>query len=288
MVLLPSQFSSIVYANQNDNIDPRDIRSPLRYPGGKSRLAPLLEPWFASHGCRTLFEPFAGGASVSLAAVANRWVDRAVLVELDPAVAAFWRVVFRQQSRIQFLEVIEAISDPIGVAARGPGTDDMGKAVWLLARNRTSFGGAITPIAGVCSETKTGKIAPRWYQQTLINRIKAIGSISNRLAIIEGDALDVMRNLPDNATAFIDPPYVGAGGRLYRCHQVDHLEIIRIVGTNQRMLATYDIAKPITEAAKNNQLEHRVFALQGNVQKSTEVMLSKNLSWFDKPVRIAA
>lgn len=288
MVALQSQFASTIYTNHNDNIDPRDIRSPLRYPGGKSRLAPLLEPWFAFHGCRTLFEPFAGGASVSLAAVAAGWVDRAVLVELDPAVAAFWRVVFREQSRVQFLAAIEAIGDPIGVAAQGPGSDDMGKAVWLLARNRTSFGGAITPIAGVCSESKSGKVAPRWYKQTIINRIRAIGSISDRLAIIEGDALDIMRNLPDNAAAFIDPPYVCAGSRLYRCHQVDHLEIIRIVGTNQRMLATYDIAKPITEAAKNNQLEHRVFSLQGNIRESKEIMLGRNLNWFDKPVQIAA
>ncbi len=42
-------------------------KSPLRYPGGKSRAVPLIVPWIPA-GTKTLFSPFFGGGSVELAA----------------------------------------------------------------------------------------------------------------------------------------------------------------------------------------------------------------------------
>ena len=44
-------------------------------------------------GIRVLFEPFAGGAAVALRRVLAGAVERAVLVEREPGVAAFWKVV---------------------------------------------------------------------------------------------------------------------------------------------------------------------------------------------------
>ena len=41
------------------------LKTPLRYPGGKSRVAPMLIEKFPS-GIKEFREPFLGGASVAL------------------------------------------------------------------------------------------------------------------------------------------------------------------------------------------------------------------------------
>ena len=68
-------------------------RSPLRYPGGKTWLVPHVRAWLKATGAPhpRIVEPFAGGGIVSLTAVMEGLARRALMVELDPDVAAFWR-----------------------------------------------------------------------------------------------------------------------------------------------------------------------------------------------------
>ena len=71
------------------------VLSPLRYPGSKARvsglIASLLEKnlLVGSH----MYEPFAGGASVSLNLLAHGFVRSATWIERDPLVFAFWSAV---------------------------------------------------------------------------------------------------------------------------------------------------------------------------------------------------
>lgn len=69
--------------------------SPFRFAGGKSWLTGRLRWWLLSreHPIRLLVEPFAGVASVSLAAVGMRLTPRALLIERDDDVAAVWQSV---------------------------------------------------------------------------------------------------------------------------------------------------------------------------------------------------
>ncbi|MGU2441958.1 DNA adenine methylase, partial [Burkholderia cenocepacia] len=62
--------------------------SPLRYPGGKARLAAYISGVIEENylnGC-TFYEPFAGGASVSLELLRLGFISSAVLIERDPLV----------------------------------------------------------------------------------------------------------------------------------------------------------------------------------------------------------
>src|ERR1017187_5676540 len=65
-------------------------RSPFRYPGGKTWLVPRIRQWLGSFSVRPadLIEPFAGGGIVSLTAVFENLVERAILVELDHDIAS--------------------------------------------------------------------------------------------------------------------------------------------------------------------------------------------------------
>ena len=82
--------------------------SLLRYPGGKSWLRPRVIEWLKRHPKRisVFIEPFAGGASIGLAVAQLNLADEVILVEKDPDVATFWKVVFgpeweRLDQRIQ-------------------------------------------------------------------------------------------------------------------------------------------------------------------------------------------
>lgn len=66
-------------------------RSPLRYPGGKTWLIPHIRKWLGGPPTPLLIEPFAGGGIVSLTAVMEGQAARALMVDLDRDVSAFWR-----------------------------------------------------------------------------------------------------------------------------------------------------------------------------------------------------
>ena len=69
---------------------------PLRYPGGKTWLVPHILEWLKTTRPSILIEPFAGGGIVSLTAVMDGLVERAIMVELDREVAAFWHAARHQ------------------------------------------------------------------------------------------------------------------------------------------------------------------------------------------------
>ena len=69
--------------------------SPLRYPGGKNRLADFIRIVIQNtglHDC-TYIEPFAGGAGVALSLLLDNTVDTIVINDSDKAIYSFWRSV---------------------------------------------------------------------------------------------------------------------------------------------------------------------------------------------------
>ena len=69
--------------------------SPLRYPGGKSKLADFIGLTIQNlnmPNC-TYIEPFAGGAGVALSLLLNGIVERIVINDLDKAIYSFWRAL---------------------------------------------------------------------------------------------------------------------------------------------------------------------------------------------------
>src|SRR5258708_16484045 len=77
------------------NVSSVPHRSPFRYPGGKTWLVPYFRRWVKSSGRKPqcLIEPFAGGGIISLTAVFENLVNRALMVEMDDQIAAVWQAV---------------------------------------------------------------------------------------------------------------------------------------------------------------------------------------------------
>ncbi len=238
-------------------------RSPLRYPGGKTWLIPEILRWLSGRQRRVsvFIEPFAGGASASLAAVFEGLADRAVLCEKDSDIARLWRVIFEQPedlieriaafkpSRANILELLEK--------KEGSQTD---LAFRTFVQNRTSRGGILAKGASLMKNGEGGKgVASRWYPETFIRRIRSIAEISGRIDVLEGDGLTLIQLCRNEryAALFVDPPYTAAGKRagrrLYTHNAVDHERLFELMGSVKgQFLMTYDDCPEIVGMAQKH------------------------------------
>ncbi|MBC6442634.1 MAG: DNA adenine methylase [Rhodobacteraceae bacterium] len=239
-------------------------RSPLRYPGGKTWLIPHIREWLGNSGPDSLIEPFAGGGTVSLTGVMENLVSTALMIEIDPKVAAFWRSVLEhgtilKERILQFEPTIERLreierSTPSCVLENGFRT---------LVLNRTRRGGILAKGASFTRRGENGKgVVSRWYPETLADRLAAIQDHAARISFTEGDALNLLpallRGRGGNAAVFIDPPYTAGGGkragsRLYDHSFVDHGALFSMMADYRpNFMMTYDAAPEIVELARKH------------------------------------
>ena len=231
-------------------------RSPLRYPGGKTWLVPHIRVWLTRTRPRMLVEPFAGGAIVSLTAIMEHLAERAILMELDRDVAAFWRAALLHgpilAARIaEFTPTRERVRDlergiPEGVLDQGFRT---------LVLNRTHRAGILAPGSSLNRRGENGKgILSRWYPKTLIARLNAITEHADRIAFHEADSMQLieplLRSWGRDAAVFVDPPYTAggkrAGTRLYTHNHLDHERLFWIMAQHEGgVLMTYDYSPEV-------------------------------------------
>lgn len=239
--------------------------SPFRYPGGKTWLVPRVLDHLRKLACPpTIFiDPFLGGGSVPLAALVEGLVERAVLCEIDPAIAAVWKVIFSKDHEhlCALILCFDITRDRVTkLLARAPRTT-VEAAFQTIVKNRTFRGGIM---AGGASLVKTGEngrgVASRWYPETLVRRIQVLNDLSEKVAFIEGDGLRLLDQFSDDPEAFIfvDPPYTAGGGkragsRLYDHSQVDHAAIFSTLADGKaRFMMTYDDDLDVLKLAKRN------------------------------------
>ena len=238
--------------------------SPFRYPGGKSRLRPLVLDWLDSLPSRpTVFvEPFAGGASVGLAVAELGLADEVHLIERDKDVAAVWKVALgRNCPRLCSRILAFRMSRKAVVAALADQRNDLVSVAFrCLLRNRVQRGGILAPCAGLLRKGEQGRgVHSRWYPETLVNRLQTIHSLAERIRFTEGDAMPLLPALLRRAdsAAFVDPPYVvngnGPGIRLYRHTQVDHERLFALLSkARSACLATYHPSLEIRRLARQS------------------------------------
>ena len=81
--------------------------SPLRYPGGKGKIAPFIKMLIKNTGNQNpvYIEPFAGGAGVAIELLLQDEVDEIVINDYDKAIYSFWRALIHESNRL--LDLIE-------------------------------------------------------------------------------------------------------------------------------------------------------------------------------------
>jgi len=226
-------------------------RSPLRYPGAKRALVPILQR-LVDGPVPLLVEPFCGGASFSLACLADGLAERVVLADADPLVAAFWQAASYHSDDLIARLRIEPVTlkrwdywratEPVGVVE---------KAVKALFLNRTSFSGIMHAGAGpIGGRAQSGpyRIGCRWSLAETVRSIEWIGALGRSGRIVEAVCADWRDTLRDWATdssvlVYCDPPYVGKGQALYSraFDDADHQALAEyLIAAPFRWLLTYD------------------------------------------------
>ncbi|MEW5869548.1 MAG: DNA adenine methylase [Chloroflexota bacterium] len=275
------------------NVASVPLRSPFRYPGGKTWLVPFVRQWLISKPARPaeLIEPFAGGAIVGLTAAFEQLADHVTLVELDDQVAAVWRTIIEGDyewlaDRINQFDLTPENADAV-LAQTEVSLQE--KAFQTILKNRIQRGGILAPGAGRVKHGENGKgIRSRWYPQTLSKRILAIGKIRERITFIEGDGLQVLQQQADRQEVawFIDPPYTAAGKkagtRLYKYFEIDHDRLFNIAGTlTGDFLMTYDNTGGVRQMAEQHGFATEIVAMKNTHHaEMTELLIGSDLGWL--------
>jgi DNA adenine methylase len=235
--------------------------SPLRYPGGKARIASFVAELLATQRPRPrrYAEPFAGGAGCALTLLTSEHVDLVYINDLNPGIAAFWRCVFNQTKRLVRLIEEAEISIEAWHSARevyqAPKrhTDlELGFATFFL--NRCNRSGILTarPIGGL-DQTGNWKIDARFNRTDLAKRIIYIGSYRRRVQLTELDAREFLFTLAPyrrEVLAYIDPPYLGPGDKLYldKLSLEDHRDLAsQLRQSPLKWFLTYDSDGRVTD-----------------------------------------
>lgn len=229
-------------------------QTPLRYPGAKTGLADLIGRLVASaktsrhvRSIDLLVEPFAGGASTSLRLVGAGIVDRILLADADPLVAAFWQVAAAQTDKL-----IDRMADEhrqhvahggqvalerwdfwrqwTPRAGLSVATARFEAAVKCLFLNRTTFSGILHgqagPIGGRKQESQYD-IGCRFNVDALADRLGYVGHLYKTGRLVDvwckdwRDTLAAVPEwyphlIPNHVLAYLDPPYLEKSNKLYQ------------------------------------------------------------------------
>jgi len=233
--------------------------SPLRYPGGKNKLAKFIALICKDNNINGHYiEPYAGGASVALYLLFNGYVKEITINDYDRAIYAFWFSVINETEKlckkIKNTEItIENWHKQKEIQNRKDTEKDLLKLGFsTLFLNRTNYSGIIDGgMIGGTSQKGAYKIDCRFNKEELISRIKFIAIHKKYINIKNLDALELIKNIKKdkNTIFYFDPPYYLKGPSLYMNyyrHQ-DHEKVSREIKKikNAKWIVSYDNTEEI-------------------------------------------
>ena len=203
----------------------RRYPSPLRYPGGKGKLANFIKLVFLRNDLvgREYVEPYAGGASVALSLLFEDYASHVHINDIDRGVYTLWRAILEQSDalceRIGAVRVTTKEWHRQRAIQDAADADDLDLAFSTFFLNRTSRSGIIRGgIIGGYDQTGPWKIDARFTKDDLIRRIKKIARHRNRITVTGIDAADYLTTVLPGIEApflYLDPPYYVKGSDLY-------------------------------------------------------------------------
>ena len=237
--------------------------SPLRYPGGKARMAPFLGEMFWVQSSlldvEVLVEPFAGGAGAGLTLLAADVIDSLWIGERHPALAAFWRSVIADAGRVADIvadltpgiDLYRSSLDVLSALDDGATVSDVEAGVAAFVVNRCSHSGIVHPRSGPTGgwqQQGRWTVASRFDPAALSERIGALAPLTHSMLFCGPSAVEIIDGLDGSGVEhevllLVAPPYIGQGNRLYRYGMTgeEHAALSRSLNaTSARWVLTYD------------------------------------------------
>ncbi|OUI94133.1 hypothetical protein HK13_06655 [Acetobacter indonesiensis] len=231
------------------------VSSPLRYPGGKSKLFKFFCDIIKAndlYNC-SYCEPYAGGAGLAIKLLVNGFVKEISLNDIDPGIYAFWTSALYDTDN--FCGMIEntpiTIEEWLRQKAIWKNVDaanqlQLGFSTYFL--NRTSRSGIIEgagPIGGYKQDGKW-KIDVRLIKDRQIENIKLLSNFREQISISNEDALKYIKNKlsKQETLTYLDPPYYVKGSKLYKnfYNHEDHKNISLLLrkSKSRKWILSYD------------------------------------------------
>ncbi len=237
--------------------------SPLRYPGGKGKLAAFVAEVIKSNRLSDglYVEPYAGGAAVAWELLLTGVVRKVAINDVSWPIYAFWKCVLDRTD-----ELIRLIRDaPVTLETRAAAKDaftrradlgelEVGFATFFL--NRTNRSGILNGgMIGGKAQTGPWKLDARYNKDELIDRIERIARMRRRITLTKMDAIDFLEtHAPrwgSKTLVYLDPPYFDKGPDLYPnfYKHGDHASVATAVKELQGLswIVSYDDVRPIHE-----------------------------------------
>jgi len=184
------------------------IKSPLRYPGGKSRAVETIAKLLPDFD--EFREPFLGGGSVFVY-VKQRYPNKKFWInDLYSELYKFWEMtqkdvdaliakVYEWKTKYAIgKELYQFLNENLEKF------NDLERAAAFFVYNRITFSG--TTLSGGYSE---GAFTGR-FTESSIKRLNALGKVINGSLITNSDYEELLKKEGDNVFIFLDPPYYSA------------------------------------------------------------------------------
>lgn len=197
--------------------------SPLRYPGGKSKMIDYLYSKLNKDKLEKLYSPFTGGASFELALLDAKVVKKLILNDKDFGVYSLYYSIINDKEKLikkitettysseLYFENREIISNGFKDCST------LDAAFYTLCNNRMAYSGILkaNPLGGRNGSKES--LMSRFNMKDIVSRINKIHQMRDSIEIYNKDALDIIEEgyWYEDSTIFIDPPYYKKGKDLY-------------------------------------------------------------------------
>ncbi len=228
------------------------IKSPLRYPGGKSRAVNIISKLIPNFN--EFREPFLGGGSVFIYAKQCYPNKKFWINDLYFELYKFWEVA--QKNADALIDKIYEWREkfPVGkelyhyLNENLVDFNDLERAAAFFIYNRITFSGT-TLSGGFSQQAFTGR-----FTESSIHRLHKFAEVIDGAKITNLDYEEVVNQKGDSVFLFLDPPYYsatksalyGKNGNLHK--SFDHERFAKVMQKCQhKWLITYDDSEYIRE-----------------------------------------
>ena len=186
------------------------VKSPLRYPGGKSRALKKITPLIPKD-YKEFREPFVGGGSVFLNSKQVINPDaKYVINDLNEDLACFWKI-----ARDRNEELVNRVQEIRDKAIDGrklhkyfvdnhENLTDFERAVRFFVLNRITFSGTVD------SGGYSKQAFEKRFTDSSIHRVSLLEEPLKNVEVLNVDYKELLSNEGEDVFIFLDPPYSNA------------------------------------------------------------------------------
>jgi DNA adenine methylase len=266
--------------------------SPLRYPGGKLKVVDYVKQLMEVNNLvgGTYIEPYAGGASVALSLLFDKYAGKIKINDKDQVIYAFWYAVLNETDALCQMINDTPVTMDVWLAQHElqehkEDVDllELGFSTFFL--NRTNRSGILNGgVIGGKEQKGEYKMDARYNKKDLIERIEHIAGYADLIELTSMDAVALIKRYKRTPAAktfcYLDPPYYVKGQDLYLNYyrNEDHKDIAEAIRKFKgQWIISYDAVDFISELYKDyRQKEYYLSYSAGNPSKGKEIMVYSN------------